>query len=170
MNKKLLAYSEKNLVIPFECDITCHKNLADVLAKIQKRWGEPSILINNAALDSPPDSRLEDNGAFESYSEKKWDEIIDVNLKGTFLACQVFGSNMSLKNIKGSIINISSIYGNVSPNQTIYEYPKTKGKQFYKPVAYCVSKSAVLNLTRYLATYWGGGRDKSKHLNTCWSI
>ena len=78
---------------------------------------------------------------------------MDVNVKGVFLACQVFGSAMA-KNNKGSIINISSIYGVVSPDQSIYEYRRMRGETFYKPVAYSASKSALLNLTRYLAVYW----------------
>ena len=55
---------------------------------------------------------------------------------------------------KGSIINISSIYGLVSPDQSIYEYKRKNGEDFYKPVAYSASKSGVLNLTRYLSSYW----------------
>jgi NAD(P)-dependent dehydrogenase (short-subunit alcohol dehydrogenase family) len=42
----------------------------------------------------------------------------------------------------------------VSPDQRIYEYRRTASSTFFKPVAYSVSKSALLNLTRYLATYW----------------
>ncbi len=55
---------------------------------------------------------------------------------------------------RGSIINICSIYGLVSPDQRIYAYRATAGSPFFKPVAYSVSKSGLLNLTRYLATYW----------------
>jgi NAD(P)-dependent dehydrogenase (short-subunit alcohol dehydrogenase family) len=55
---------------------------------------------------------------------------------------------------RGSIINIGSIYGLVSPDQRIYEYRRRDGKTFFKPVAYSASKSGVLNLTRYLSTYW----------------
>ena len=55
---------------------------------------------------------------------------------------------------KGSIINIASIYGVVSPDQNLYEYRRKRGEVFYKPVAYSASKSGVLNLTRYLAVYW----------------
>jgi NAD(P)-dependent dehydrogenase (short-subunit alcohol dehydrogenase family) len=56
---------------------------------------------------------------------------------------------------RGSIINVSSIYGIVSPDQRLYQYRRESGPAFYKPVAYSVSKSALFNLTRYLATYWG---------------
>ena len=52
------------------------------------------------------------------------------------------------------VINISSIYGLVSPRQDIYEFRRKNGKTYYKPSAYSVSKSSIYNLTRYLATYW----------------
>ena len=42
----------------------------------------------------------------------------------------------------------------MSPDQRIYEYRRRDGEEFYKPVAYSASKSALMNLTRYLATYW----------------
>ena len=55
---------------------------------------------------------------------------------------------------RGSIVNVSSIYGLLSPVQDLYDFRRQRGETFVKPVAYSVSKSAVLNLTRYLATYW----------------
>ena len=55
---------------------------------------------------------------------------------------------------RGSIVNVSSVYGLLSPVQDLYEFRRARGESFHKPVAYSVSKSAVLNLTRYLATYW----------------
>ncbi len=55
---------------------------------------------------------------------------------------------------RGSIVNVSSIYGLLSPVQSLYDFRREAGETFVKPVAYSVSKSAVLNLTRYLATYW----------------
>ena len=54
----------------------------------------------------------------------------------------------------GVIINISSIYGLVSPRQDIYNFRRKNGKTYFKPSAYSVSKSSIYNLTRYLATYW----------------
>ena len=55
---------------------------------------------------------------------------------------------------RGSIVNVSSVYGLLSPPQDLYEFRRSEGETFFKPVAYSVSKSALLNLTRYLATYW----------------
>ena len=55
---------------------------------------------------------------------------------------------------RGSIVNVSSVYGLLSPVQDLYAFRRERGETFVKPVAYSVSKSAVLNLTRYLATYW----------------
>lgn len=135
------------------CDVTNRSDLEAALAAIQARWGAPTVLVNNAALDSPPNAPQEETGPFESYPEESWDKVMDVNVKGVFLCCQVFGGAMAEAG-GGSIINISSIYGAVSPNQSIYEYRRQRGETFYKPVAYAASKSALFNLTRYLATYW----------------
>ena len=55
---------------------------------------------------------------------------------------------------RGSIVNVSSVYGLLSPVQDLYSFRRERGETFVKPVAYSVSKSAILNLTRYLATYW----------------
>ena len=137
----------------YEVDITQKKSLENVSKEIEEISGSPTVLINNAGIDSSPDSSLENASRFEDYTEDQWDKVLDVNLKGTFLTCQVFGSLMA-KRKKGSIINISSIYGMVSPDQSLYEYRRQKGEEFYKPVAYSASKSGVMNLTRYLATYW----------------
>jgi NAD(P)-dependent dehydrogenase (short-subunit alcohol dehydrogenase family) len=56
---------------------------------------------------------------------------------------------------RGSIVNIASTYGLVSPDQSLYEYRRRRGEVFYQPIADSASKSALYNLTRYLATYWG---------------
>lgn len=115
--------------------------------------GTPHILVNAAALDSPPDAPPEEVGPVESYPEASFDEVMNVNVKGTFLACQVVGARMAAAG-RGSIVNISSVYGMLSPVQDLYEFRRERGEEFYKPVAYSVSKSALYNLTRYLATYW----------------
>ncbi len=83
-------------------NVTHKASLSECLANIEKAFGTPSVLINNAAIDSPPASPLEENGPFEDYPEKSWDRVIDVNLKGVYLCCQVFGAVMA-KAGRGSI-------------------------------------------------------------------
>jgi len=146
---KLSAIKSKK-ILRVQTDITDRDCLEEALKIVVSRLGKPEILINNAALDAPPNNINEETGPFEMYPQNLWDANMNVNLKGMFLCCQVIGGHMA-KTGGGSIINISSIYGILSPDQRIYEY---KNKPFFKPVSYSVSKSGVLNLTRYLATYW----------------
>ncbi len=134
-------------------DVTDRASIRRGLDDVVSEWGVPHILINNAALDSPPDAPAEEVGPFEEYPEASFDAVMDVNVKGTFLGCQVVGAAMAREG-RGSIVNVSSVYGLLSPVQELYEFRRERGETFVKPVAYSVSKSAVLNLTRYLATYW----------------
>lgn len=145
------AASPDLLFVP--CDITDRTSVGAALARVTGAWGAPHGLVNNAALDAPPDAPPEENGPFESYPEASWDRVMAVNAKGVFLVCQAFGGAMAAAG-RGAIVNVSSIYGVVSPDQSLYEYRRQAGEPFYKPVAYSASKSALLNLTRYLATYW----------------
>ena len=134
-------------------DVTNKMSLMEARTKVLTTFGAPTVLINNAAIDSPPSAPPAETGPFEDYPEASWDKVIDVNLKGVYLCCQVFGAAMA-KVGKGSIINIASIYGVVSPDQKIYDYRRQRGEVFFKPVAYAASKAGILNLTRYLAVYW----------------
>lgn len=85
---------------------------------------------------------------FENVSEENWDTVVEINLKGTFLLCQVIGSWMAERG-KGSIINIPSTYSVVAPNQNLY-----KGTSLGCPAAYSASKGGVDALSRYLSSYW----------------
>jgi NAD(P)-dependent dehydrogenase (short-subunit alcohol dehydrogenase family) len=137
----------------FNVDVTDRLSLEQATEEVAREWGVPHVLVNAAALDSPPDAPAEEVGPVESYPEASFDQVMDVNVKGTFLACQVLGARMAAAG-RGSIVNVSSVYGMVSPVQDLYEFRRRGGEDFYKPVAYSVSKSALYNLTRYLATYW----------------
>jgi NAD(P)-dependent dehydrogenase (short-subunit alcohol dehydrogenase family) len=137
----------------FRVDVTDSSALKAAMEEVVREWGVPHVLVNAAALDSPPDAPAEEAGPFESYPERSFDEVMAVNVKGTFLSCQIVGGPMAAAG-RGSIINISSIYGMLSPVQDLYEFRRRDGETFFKPVAYSVSKSALYNLTRYLATYW----------------
>ena len=156
------AVPDTDHVLSIACDITDRAALEGALSRIESRWGGPYGLVNAAAIDSPPNSPPEENGPFETYPEPSFDRIMDVNVKGTVLCCQVFGGAMARQG-RGSIVNIASIYGMVSPDQSLYQYRRDRGEVFFKPVAYATSKSALYNLTRYLACYWGG---KGVRVNT----
>ncbi len=137
----------------YEVDVTERASIEAGLDAVSEEWGVPHVLVNNAGLDSPPDAPAEEVGPFEEYPEGAFDEVMDVNVKGTLLCCQVVGGAMAREG-RGSIVNVSSVYGLLSPPQDLYEFRRARGETFFKPVAYSVSKSAILNLTRYLATYW----------------
>jgi NAD(P)-dependent dehydrogenase (short-subunit alcohol dehydrogenase family) len=137
----------------FRVDVTDRAALEAATDEVTRELGVPHVLVNAAALDSPPDAPPEEVGPFESYPEASFDQVMDVNVKGTFLSCQVVGARMAAEG-RGSIVNVSSIYGMLSPVQDVYDFRRRDGGEFFKPVAYSVSKSALYNLTRYLATYW----------------
>jgi NAD(P)-dependent dehydrogenase (short-subunit alcohol dehydrogenase family) len=137
----------------FIVDVTDRASIEEALTEVESEWGVPHLLVNNAALDSPPDAPAEEVGPFETYPEASFDAVMDVNVKGTLLCCQAIGGAMAREG-RGSIVNVSSVYGLLSPVQDLYAFRRDAGETFVKPVAYSVSKSAILNLTRYLATYW----------------
>lgn len=134
-------------------DVTERTSIESALRDIESTLGAPHALINAAAIDSPPNAPIEENGPFETFPDASLDRVLDVNVKGVIHACQVIGGRMAQLG-RGSIVNISSIYGLVSPDQRVYEYRRQSGENYFKPIAYAASKSALFNVTRYLATYF----------------
>lgn len=123
-------------------------------AAIADAFGAPTILVNNAGMGSSPAAAGSENGLFEDYPEVAWDTMIDSHLKSAFFASQAFIRHYRAAGREaGSIINVSSTYGVVSPDQSIYEYKRAGGSTYFKPVGYSVAKSGVLNFTRWLAEY-----------------
>jgi NAD(P)-dependent dehydrogenase (short-subunit alcohol dehydrogenase family) len=137
----------------FRVDVTDRAAVERATEELVERSDVPHVLVNAAALDSPPDAPPDEVGPFEDYPTASFDQVMAVNVKGTLLCCQVIGARMAEAG-RGSIVNISSIYGMLSPVQDLYDFRRRAGEMFFKPVAYSVSKSALYNLTRYLATYW----------------
>ncbi|MHA7129399.1 SDR family oxidoreductase [Algoriphagus namhaensis] len=136
-------------------DVSSKASWADALEQILDRFGRVDVLVNAAASTNQSKTANFEAG-FEEFPEEDWDKIMDVNLKGVFLGCQVIGKQM-LKQGAGNIINVASLYGIVSPNHRIYP-----GTGIFQPVAYSVSKNAVIALTKYLATLWA---DKKIRVN-----
>src|SRR3989344_1772784 len=138
----------------FQADVTDKESLTAAAGRIEKGMGVPHILINCAAVDFDPGADASENRSFADYSQKSWNKVLEVNLTGTMLACQVFGEAMAVAG-RGSIINLSSIYGLVAPDQRMYEYLKEKtGTPFIKPIAYSATKAAIIGITKWLATYY----------------
>jgi NAD(P)-dependent dehydrogenase (short-subunit alcohol dehydrogenase family) len=144
---------EQGTAVAFRVDVIDRGSIEAALRELEGRWGAPHVLVNNAGIDAPPDAPAEEVGPFESVPEEVIDRVLEVNVKGVLLCCQVIGGAMAAAG-RGSIVNVSSIYGMLSPVQSLYDFRRRQGETFVKPVAYSVSKSALYNLTRYLATYW----------------
>ncbi len=155
-NDRLKILSEKFPLLFLKVDITKEDEIKAALEKIEKKWGPPSILINNAGWKASPNDPQGAGAPFEAYPMDLWDKIFSINTAAAAKCAKIIGGRMVEKKIKGVIINIVSHYALVAPDQRIYEYREKKGKpKFIKDAAYGASKAALLALTRDLATLWG---------------
>ncbi len=128
----------------YKCDITNETSIntcvSDILAKYQRIDG----LVNNAY------PRTSDWGAkFEDIPYTSWQKNVDWQLNSYFYFTQQVSKSMTA-NKKGAIINIASVYGVVGPDFTVYD-----GTSMTMPAAYSAIKGALVNFTRYLASYLG---------------
>jgi NAD(P)-dependent dehydrogenase (short-subunit alcohol dehydrogenase family) len=144
-------------------DITNKSSVENLRDKTLNEFARIDILVNNAAINDMfenPQAAAEQS-MFENYPLEMWQKSLDVNVTGAFLCSQVIGTEMA-KAGKGSIINVASTYGLVGPDQSIYKKPDGS-QSFYKSPAYPATKGAIVNFTRFLATYWG---NKGVRVNT----
>ena len=143
----------------FQChglDIVDRDAVDAAMSRVATSLGTPSILVNNAGMGSSPVGAALENGPFEDYPEAAWDTMIDSHLKGAFFVTQAFlraYRSHAAPRRNGSIVNVSSTYGLVTPDQSLYEYRRREGVPYFKPIGYSVAKSGVLNFTRWLAEY-----------------
>jgi len=115
--------------LALKTDVSKSSDVSQLIEKTVSTFGKIDILVNNAGVREEPPTPIQD------MTEEQWDAVQNVNLKGVFL-CIKYAVPHMIKQKKGKIINISSIFGQVSfPN-----YP-----------AYCAAKGGVINLTRELA-------------------
>lgn len=150
-------YSKNNLInklIPLQIDIVDENNVKKCLKKINKKYGNINILINNAA-NNPKynNSTFNKNNKLESYNLKQWQEDLNIGLTGTLICSKIFGSAMA-KMKKGVIVNIASDLSVIAPNQSIYNKSNKNKYDIVKPISYSVTKTGILGITRYLSTYW----------------
>ena len=112
-------------------DVTKRESIEAVLEESKKPSGRCSILVNCAGVNNGTD--------FLDHTDEWWDRVMEINLKGTFMACQVFGRHMVACGT-GAIVNIGSVTSHL-PLSRVF--------------GYSASKAAVLNLTRNIAHDFG---------------
>jgi NAD(P)-dependent dehydrogenase (short-subunit alcohol dehydrogenase family) len=136
-------------------DVASEASVADLVRRTLDRFGRIDGLVNNAALNPSVDrdatKRLD--LSFESYPLELWNRSLAVNLTGMFLCAREVAPVM-LAQKRGSIVNVSSTYGLVGPDQRLYDSGRPDAARQHKPVDYSVTKSAVVGFTHYLAAYW----------------
>jgi 3-oxoacyl-[acyl-carrier protein] reductase len=122
-------------VIALPLDLGDPTSIRDMVAEVIERFGQVDVLVNNAAFFTA--LRI---GPFETITAEEWDRVMTINVRGLFLACQAVAPHMRAQQ-RGSIINIGAAM-------------MLHGRGGF--AHYIASKSAVLGLSRTLATELGG--------------
>ena len=118
-----------------ECDVTDPEDVEKVVRETEEAFGDVDILVNNSgATWGAPAAEM---------PLEKFDQVVRVNVRGTFLMSQAVGRRMIERGTGGTIINISSIAGILGGDP---DYMQTVG--------YNTSKGAIISMTRDLATAW----------------
>ena len=126
------------------CDITIEESINNALNLIIQKYSRIDGLVNNAY------PRTKDWGnKFEEIKLNSWKQNIDWQLNSYFYISQQVAMQMT-KQKNGSIINIASIYGVVGPDFSVYD-----GTNMTMPAGYAAIKGGLINLTRYMASYFG---------------
>lgn len=162
INDELLEKAAKHFkgedVLTEKVDVTSSKELIYFCKNLEKKNIDIDILINNAAINpkvTSGDQSFVNKSRLEDYDESSWDLELNVGLKSAFLCCKLFGTKMALRNYPGVILNIASDLSIISPTQSIYRIDGlSENMQPVKPITYSVIKSALIGMTKYLATYW----------------
>ena len=132
-------------------DVSEQLSVKNMVSLVESELGTIDVLLNNAASKGDDLNRFFDS--VEDFSLDTWRKIMSVNLDGMFLVAREAGMRMATRG-HGSIIQTASIYGLMGPDQRIYEGSSYMGRSINTPPVYSASKSGVIGLTKYLATYW----------------
>jgi NAD(P)-dependent dehydrogenase (short-subunit alcohol dehydrogenase family) len=138
-------------VLRGECDITDRASVEAAAHDVTGRAGVPTVLVNNAGVDQPPDSPG-GRHTLDVLPLDSFRRMVEVNLLGTFQMIQVFGALMA-RHGGGSIVNIGSLYASVSPDPHFYDH-LAGSAPFVKSPAYGASKAGVVSLSKFFATHW----------------
>jgi NAD(P)-dependent dehydrogenase (short-subunit alcohol dehydrogenase family) len=126
------------------CDITDNDSIDAALALVYSKYPKVDGLVNNAY------PRTKDwSTKFEEINPSSWKQNIDWQLNSYFYITQKVAIHMAEQK-SGSIINMTSIYGVVGPDFSVYD-----GASMTMPAAYSAIKGALVNFSRYVASYFG---------------
>jgi NAD(P)-dependent dehydrogenase (short-subunit alcohol dehydrogenase family) len=121
------------------CDFSSEESIGRLREKLQSQYGRLDILINNAVARAGKD--------LDETTGEDWDSAMRLNSTGLFLTCKMLAPLLKIHG-RGSIVNISSIYGMVGPDFSIY-----RGTPVHNSAAYSFAKGGMINFSRYLASY-----------------
>ncbi len=150
-----LATELTSRVLGFTADITDRTQVETVCSQLLAEFGHVDILINNAANNPKQEAGNSVNfSRFEHFPTTQLEADMHVGITGAMVMSQVFGSAMARQKA-GVILNIASDLGVIAPDQRLYRKDGLpEDQQPVKPVSYSIVKTAIIGLTRYLATYW----------------
>ncbi len=147
-------------------DITKELDVQESANKIFMKYGKIDGLVNNAALNPKVSKKGNVNfNKIEDFDMKLWAQDLSVGVTGAFICIKHYGAKISQNVNGGSIVNISSDLGIISPDQRLYKQKDLdEESQPVKPISYSVVKSSLLGLSRYVATYWASKNVRSNCL------
>ena len=135
-------------------DITDEASVDSLLRTVMQTYGRVDILVNNAANNPKVEDGAQNFARLETFPLEQWNADVAVGLTGAFLCAKIFGTAMAQAK-RGVIINISSEYGMIAPDQRLYRIEgEREDRQPVKPVTYTIVKAGLHGLTIYLSTYW----------------
>lgn len=130
---------------PLHCDLSDEGEIRRTAASVESDPGRLDVLVNCAALGGDAEVSGYDV-PFAQQEIETWRLALEVNLTAPFLLTQLLHPMLAHAG-RGSVVNITSIYGVVGPDLDLYD-----GLPMGNPAAYAASKGGLVQLTRWLAT------------------
>ena len=145
--------------LPLHIDVYDEDSIIKFYSDLNDHFGKLDVVINN--------SQVKPKGfydSFENYSKETLMRVIEGNTVGLAISCRE-ACKIFTKQGYGIIVNVASIYGVVGADQRLYDGVENiynPGERFSSPVSYAISKAGVVNMTKYLASYY---RDSNIRVN-----